>query len=76
MSILYVDNAYGRGLSSVFAADFRARGGTVLRIVAFPVDPTQVDANSILQTLFTPGAGTAYIPTATWRPTEFVAASR
>ena len=76
MSILYVDNAYGRGLSSVFAADFRARGGTVLRIVAFPVDPTQVDANSILQTLFTPGAGTAYIPTATWRPTEFVATSR
>ena len=70
MSVLYVDNAYGRGLSGVFAADFKARGGQILRLVPFPEDPAKVDANSILQTLFTPGSA-SYIPIATWRTEEY-----
>ena len=59
MSILYVDNAYGRGLGAVFEDEFEARGGRILRAVPFSENSANVDANSVLQALFAPGAGPA-----------------
>jgi branched-chain amino acid transport system substrate-binding protein len=56
MSITYVDNAYGRGLAAVFEQEFEARGGRILRSVPHSETPANIDANSVLQTLFTPGA--------------------
>jgi len=59
MSITYVDNAYGRGLAAVFETEFEARGGRILRSVPHSETPANIDANSVLQTLFTPGAQAA-----------------
>lgn len=68
MSMTYVDNAYGRGLADVFEQEFEARGGKILRSVPHSDQEAAVDANSVLQTLFTPVSfftpGKPFIPTA------------
>lgn len=58
MSITYVDNAYGRGLASVFETEFEARGGRILRSIPHPENAALLDANSVLTTLFTPVTAT------------------
>ena len=66
MSVMYINNAYGQGLSSVFEQGFKARGGTIYRSVSFEAGQTSYTAQ--LQTLFTPGIGTSsFTPMALWR---------
>jgi len=66
MSVMYINNAYGQGLSSVFIQGFKARGGTIYRSVSFEAGQTSYTAQ--LQTLFTPGiAASAIAPLAIWR---------
>lgn len=65
MSVLYINNAYGVGLSTVFAQSFTARGGQIYRSVSF--EPDQASYTQVLQTLFTPGRATGSIYVATWR---------
>lgn len=66
MSVMFIDNAYGQGLSSVFIQAFKARGGTIYRSVAF--EANQASYTSQLNTLFTPGVQTTSLSLqAVWR---------
>lgn len=66
MSVMYINNAYGQGLSSVFISAFKARGGTIYRSVSF--EAGQASYTSQLNTLFTPGVQTASLSIqAVWR---------
>ncbi len=67
MSVMFIDNAYGQGLSSVFIQAFKARGGTIYRSVAF--EANQASYTSQLNTLFTPGIQAYIPPMAIWRET-------
>ncbi len=68
MSVMYINNAYGQGLSSVFISAFKARGGTIYRSVSF--EAGQASYTSQLNTLFTPGVQTASLSLqAVWRDT-------
>lgn len=68
MSVMYINNAYGQGLSSVFINAFKARGGTIYRSVSF--EAGQASYTSQLNTLFTPGIQTASLSIqAVWRDT-------
>ena len=66
MSVMYINNAYGQGLSSVFISGFEARGGTIYRSVSFEAGGASY--TSQLDTLFTPGVSTmSFTPMALWR---------
>jgi len=52
VSVFNINNAYGNGLGDVFASDFTARGGQVLRKVSY--EPDKASYDSELATLFTP----------------------
>ncbi len=66
MSVMYINNAYGQGLSSVFINAFKARGGTIYRSVSF--EAGQASYTSQLDTLFTPGVQAASLSIqAVWR---------
>jgi branched-chain amino acid transport system substrate-binding protein len=58
-SILYRDDAWGRGLAAVFQSSFEARGGKILASVPYPEDSTlNTDFSSYLDAAFAdkPGA--------------------
>ncbi len=53
-AVLFVDNAYGRGLAEAFQAAYLARGGTVTAFVSYP-DGKSIGFTDEVNALFAPG---------------------